>query len=78
MGVSVAVTSVLYIYAKFLLPAVALALNVLTGMASGAFVGASSVGILVLAVSLVLFGLVLWKMPFAYRIGNGFARAGCG
>jgi putative heme transporter len=76
VGVSVAVTSVLNIYAKLLLPVVALALIVLSGRANGALVGASSVGILVLAVSVVLFGLILWKKPFAYRIGNGFARAG--
>jgi hypothetical protein len=78
VGVSVAVTSVLNIYAKLLLPAVALALIVLTGRANGALVGASGIGIVVLAGSIVLFGLILWKKTFAYRIGNGFARRGCG
>jgi uncharacterized membrane protein YbhN (UPF0104 family) len=76
VGVSVAVTSVLNIYAKLLLPAVALALIVLTGRANGALVGASGIGIVVLVGSIVLFGLILWKKTFAYRIGNGFARAG--
>jgi uncharacterized membrane protein YbhN (UPF0104 family) len=76
VGVSVAVTSVLNIYAKLLLPLVALALIVLTGRANGRLVGASTVAILVLAGSVVLFGLVLWKKPFAYRIGHGFARVG--
>jgi putative heme transporter len=76
VGVSVAVTSVLNIYAKLVLPVVALALIVLTGRANRPLVGASTIGILVLAVSLVLFGLALWKKPFAYRIGNGFGRLG--
>jgi uncharacterized membrane protein YbhN (UPF0104 family) len=76
VGVSVAVTSVLNIYAKLLLPVVALALIVLTGRANGALVGASTVGMLVLVGSVVLFVLILWKKPFAYRIGNGFSRAG--
>ena len=76
VGVSVAVTSVLNIYAKLLLPVVALALIVLTGRASGALIGASTVGMLVLVGSVVLFGLILWKRSFADRIGSGFARAG--
>jgi putative heme transporter len=76
VGVSVAVTSVLNIYAKLLLPAVALALILLTGRANGALVGASGIGIVVLGTSLVLFGLILWKKTFAHRIGNAFGRAG--
>jgi uncharacterized membrane protein YbhN (UPF0104 family) len=76
VGVSVAVTSVLNIYAKLLLPVVALALIVLTGRASGALIGASTIGMLVLAGSVVLFGLILWKRSFADRIGSGFARVG--
>jgi uncharacterized membrane protein YbhN (UPF0104 family) len=76
VGVSVAVTSVLNIYAKLLLPAVALALIVLTGRANGALVGASSIGIMALVGSVLLFGLALWKKPFAYRIGNRFAGVG--
>jgi putative heme transporter len=76
VGVSVAVTSVLNIYAKLLLPVVALVLIVLTGRASGALIGASTIGVVVLAGSVVLFGLILWKRTFAYRIGNGFARMG--
>jgi putative heme transporter len=76
VGVSVAVTSVLNIYAKLLLPVIALALIVLTGRANGALIGASTVGMVVLAVSVVLFGLVLWRKPFAYRVGNRFALMG--
>jgi putative heme transporter len=76
VGVSVAVTSVLNIYAKLVLPVIALALIVITGRANRPLVGASTVGILVLVGSLVLFGMALWKKRFAYRIGNGFGRVG--
>jgi uncharacterized membrane protein YbhN (UPF0104 family) len=76
VGVSVAVTSVLNIYAKLLLPVVALALIVVSGRASGALIGASTIGMLVLVGSVVLFGLILWKKSFADRIGSGFSRAG--
>src|SRR5262245_27950133 len=76
VGVSVAVTSVLNIYAKLVLPVVALALIGLTGRANRPLVGASTIGILVLAASVALFGMALWKKPFAYRIGNRSARMG--
>jgi putative heme transporter len=70
VGVSVAVTSVFNIFARLLLPATALALVILSGRASGALVGASVAGALILATLVVLFALVLWKEQFAYRIGN--------
>jgi len=74
VGVSVAVTSVLNIFARLLLPAVALALVILTGRARGSLVGASVVGGIILAGSSVLFVLVMCKQQFAYRIGSGLGR----
>jgi putative heme transporter len=74
VGVSVAVTSVLNIFARLLLPAVALVLIILTGRASGALVGASVVGALLMAGLVVLFALVMWKTRLAFRIGSGLGR----
>jgi uncharacterized protein (TIRG00374 family) len=54
VGLSVAVTSVLNIFAKLALPAVALLLIVLSGRASGSLIGASIVGIVILTGSVVL------------------------
>jgi putative heme transporter len=75
VGLSVAVTSVLNIFAKLALPAIALLLIVLSGRASASLLGASIVGILILAVAVVLFGLVMWKKRFARSIGSGLGRA---
>jgi uncharacterized membrane protein YbhN (UPF0104 family) len=75
VGLSVAVTSVLNIFAKLALPAIALLLIILSGRASASLVGASIVGILILAVAVVLFGLVMWKKRFARSIGSGLGRA---
>lgn len=74
VGVSVAVTSVLNIFARLLLPAVALALIIVTGRASGSLVGSSVVGAIVLTGSVVLLALVMWKKRLAYRIGSGLGR----
>ncbi len=75
VGLSVAVTSVLNIFAKLALPAIALLLIIVSGRASGSLVGASIVGVLVLAAAVVLFGLVMWKKRFARAIGSGLGRA---
>jgi uncharacterized membrane protein YbhN (UPF0104 family) len=75
VGLSVAVTSVLNIFAKLALPAIALLLIVLSGRASASLVGASIVGILILVAAVVLFGLVMWKKRFARSIGSGLGRA---
>jgi uncharacterized protein (TIRG00374 family) len=75
VGLSVAVTSVLNIFAKLALPAIALVLIMLSGRASGSLVGASVVGVLVLGGAVVLFGLVMWRKRFARAIGSGLGRA---
>ena len=75
VGLSVAVTSVLNIFAKLALPAIALVLIILSGRASGSLVGASVVGVLVLGGAVVLFGLVMWRKRFARAIGSGLGRA---
>jgi putative heme transporter len=74
VGVSVAVTSVLNIFARLLLPAVALVLIILTGRATGGLVGASVVGAFLMAGLVVLFALIMWKTQFAFRIGSGLGR----
>ena len=75
VGLSVAVTSVLNIFAKLALPAIALLLIIVTHRASGSLVGASIVGIVILAAAVVLFGLLMWKKRFARAIGSGLGRA---
>ena len=75
VGLSVAVTSVLNIFAKLALPAIALLLIILSGRASGSLVGASVIGIVILAGAVVLLGLVMWKKRFARAIGSGLGRA---
>jgi uncharacterized protein (TIRG00374 family) len=75
VGLSVAVTSVLNIFAKLALPAIALILIIVTHRASGSLIGASIVGVLILAVAVVLFGLVMWRKRFARSIGSGLGRA---
>ena len=75
VGLSVTVTSVLNIFAKLALPAIALGLIVLSGRGSGSLLGASVVGMLILIGSVVLFGLVMWRKHLAFRIGSGLGRA---
>ena len=75
VGLSVAVTSVLNIFAKLALPAIALLLIIVTHRASGSLIGASIVGILILIGAVVLFGLLMWKKRFARAIGSGLGRA---
>jgi len=72
---SVAVTSVLNIFAKLALPAIALLLIIVTHRASGSLIGASIVGGLILFGAVVLFGLLMWKKRFATAIGSGLGRA---
>jgi hypothetical protein len=70
VGLSVAVTSVLNIFAKLALPAIALLLIILSGRASGSLVGASIVGNPdPVRWPVALFGLVMWKKRFAKTIG---------
>jgi putative heme transporter len=75
VGLSVAVTSVLNIFAKLALPAIALLLIIVTHRASGSLIGASIVGVLILFGAVVLFGLLMWKKRFARAIGSGLGRA---
>ena len=75
VGLSVAVTSVLNIFAKLALPAIALLLIIVTHRASGSLIGPSIVGVLILFGAVVLFGLLMWKKRFARAIGSGLGRA---
>jgi uncharacterized protein (TIRG00374 family) len=75
VGLSVAVTSVLNIFAKLALPAIALLLIIVTHRASGSLIGASIIGVVILLGAVVLFGLLMWKKRFARAIGSGLGRA---
>jgi len=70
----VLVTGVWNVFTKLALPLVSLGLLAITGQLTSALVIAALVGVLVLIVAVVLFGLLLWKKAFALRIGNGLGR----
>jgi uncharacterized membrane protein YbhN (UPF0104 family) len=75
VGLSYTVTALWNIFAKLALPAIALALILITGGGSRSLVTAALVGVLILAAAIVLFSLILWKKQFALRIGTALARA---
>lgn len=69
------VTGIWNVFLKLGLPLAALGLLAITGELTSTLVAAALVGVLVLLVAMVLFGLVLWKKAFARRIGDGLGRA---
>lgn len=71
----VLVTGVWNVFTKLALPVVSLGLLAITGQLTSALVVAAVVGVLMLLVAVVLFGLMLWKKAFAHRIGDGLGRA---
>lgn len=73
VALSVAVTGVWNVFMKLGLPIIAVALLANEGQVSAAFVAASLVGVAMLAVSILLFGLVLRYETLAQRIGDAFA-----
>jgi len=70
----IGVTGVWNIFVKLALPIVSLALLAITGKVSGPLIIASLVGLAVLAVALVLFGLMLRSKEFARRIGDRIGK----
>jgi uncharacterized membrane protein YbhN (UPF0104 family) len=72
---SVLLTGVWNMFMKLGLPVVSLALLAVQGKASNGLIAGAFVGVAILLVAVVLFGLVLWKKPFARAIGNGLGRA---
>ncbi len=71
---SVILTGVWNMFMKLGLPVVSLAILAVQGKASGGLVLGAFIGVAILLVAIVLFGLLLWKKPFARSIGNGLGR----
>ena len=68
------VTGIWNIVMKLALPVNSLALPAATGQLTSALVLAAVLGVGLLLVALVLFGLMLWKKSFAKRIGDRLGR----
>lgn len=70
----VLVTGVWNIFMKLALPVISLGLLAATGQLTSSLVIAAVIGVAMLLVALVLFGLMLWKKSFARRIGDRLGR----
>jgi uncharacterized protein (TIRG00374 family) len=70
----VLVTGIWNIFMKLALPVISLGLLAATGQLTSALVLAAVIGVAMLLVALVLFGLMLWKKSFARRIGDRLGR----
>lgn len=70
----VLVTGIWNIFMKLGLPVLSLGLLAATGQLTSSLVLAAVIGVAVLLVALVLFGLMLWKKSFARRIGDRLGR----
>jgi putative heme transporter len=75
IGLLVSTTGVWNSFMKLALPVAALGLLAVTGEATGALIAPAAAGLGILAGSLVLFALALWRPSFARGIGNGLGRA---
>ena len=75
IGLLLSTTGVWNSFMKLGLPVVALGLLAISGAATAALIAPAIVGLGILAGSLVLFALALWRPHFALRIGNGLGRA---
>src|SRR5947208_6921057 len=62
-------------FMKLGLPVIALAILTITGQATTALLIPAVIGLAILAGSLVLFALMLWRKHFARAIGDGLGRA---
>ncbi len=71
---SVIVTGVWNMFMKLGLPVVSLAVLAFQGKASSGLVLGAVIGVAILLVAMVLFGLLLWKKAFARSIGNGVGK----
>jgi putative heme transporter len=70
----VGVTGLWNIFAKLALPIVSVAVLVVTGQSSGAFVVAAVIGLAVLAVAVGILAAIFWKEELARRIGDTAGR----
>ena len=62
-------------FLKLGLPVIALALLAITGKASAALIIPALIGVVILAGSIALFAMILWKKELARRIGDGLGAA---
>jgi uncharacterized membrane protein YbhN (UPF0104 family) len=74
IGLSALITGVWNTFIKLGMPIVALAALAITGSASAALVIPTLIGVAVLVAAVALFGLMLWRKPFAYAIGTGIGK----
>jgi uncharacterized protein (TIRG00374 family) len=70
----VGVTGVWNIFAKLALPVLSIAILVLTGQSSAAYVTAAIVGVIVLAVAVGLLAAMFYSESLARRVGHGVGR----
>jgi uncharacterized protein (TIRG00374 family) len=75
IGLLISTTGVWNSFMKLALPVAALGLLAITGEATGTLIAPAAAGLGILAGSLVLFALALWRPHFARAIGNGLGRA---
>ena len=75
IGLLISTTGVWNSFMKLALPVAALGLLAITGEATGALIAPAAAGLGILAGSLVLFALALWRPQFAQAMGNGLGRA---
>jgi putative heme transporter len=71
----VGVTGIWNIFAKLALPVLSIAILVLTGQSSGAYVMAAVVGVAILAVAVGLLAAVFRSDPLARTVGRGLGNA---
>jgi uncharacterized protein (TIRG00374 family) len=70
----VLVTGIWNIFLKLWLPVISLGLLAVTGQLTSSLVIAAVIGVALLLVALVLFGLMLWKKSLARQIGDRLGR----
>jgi putative heme transporter len=75
IGLEISTTGIWNSFTKLALPVVALALLAITGKTTTALLIPAIVGLLILAGSVLLFALMLWRKRFARAIGDGLGVA---
>jgi uncharacterized membrane protein YbhN (UPF0104 family) len=75
IGLEISTTGIWNSFLKLGLPIVAIACLAVTGQATAALLAPALVGLVILAGSVLLFALMLWKKAFARTIGAGLGRA---
>ena len=71
----ISTTGIWNTFMKLALPIVAVALLAITGQGTRTLLIPAAIGLAILILSIVLFGMMLWKKELARRIGDGIGRA---